>query len=228
MRAGGTGGRIGAGRLSARDRRAIRIGTLVLLPALLWVGVVRPYRSLWGETQDRLDAERALLARERALLEGAAALPDSVREAGRQIAAARDRLVDAPTLELAEAELTSVLERLAAASRVLLEEMRGIEPPRSADRLPDLEPIRLAVRGQSDLNGVTAFLRRIEESRWLFRVEELSIQPAPETPTPSPRAREPQVEAEPPAQGTLEFALIIEAYTAPASTGRASAREAGT
>lgn len=216
MTAAELGGRLGLHRLSRRDRRAIRLGLLVLAPALLWVGVVRPYRQAWTDTQDRLEAERALLVREQALIRDAAELPVEAREAGMKADRARRRMVEAASATLAEDELTNELEALAVDSRVLLEEMRSIEP--TASELPEsIQSIRLAIRGQSDLNGVSTFLRRMEEHWLLIRVEELSIQPEYRQPERNQRGRndEPAGPAQP--TGVMEFALIVEAYAAAGS-----------
>ena len=221
--------RAGVGRLSPRDRRAIRLGLLVLLPALLWVGVVRPWRRSLDETRDRLETERGLLARERALIAAAASLPDALRKAGADAEATRSRMIDGIDPALAEEKLTVELERLAAESRVLLQEMRGVEPPRTAAVTPGLQPIRLAVRGQSDMNGVTAFLQRVEEHRLLLRIHELSIQPVIERPANNQRGRSQDPPAPAVPTGVLEFAVIVEAYAAPASISeRVASEEAGT
>ncbi|MEJ2218701.1 MAG: hypothetical protein P8099_19100, partial [Gemmatimonadota bacterium] len=57
--------------LSTRDRRAIRLGLVVLLPAFVLGLGVRPYASAWMRARDRLESERALLGRERALVDAA-------------------------------------------------------------------------------------------------------------------------------------------------------------
>jgi len=221
--------RVGLGRLSPRDRRAIRLGLLVLAPVVLWTGVVRPYRRSLDETRDRLETERGLLARERALIVAATTLPDALRDAGAEAEATRGRMIDGLDPALAEEKLTGELERLAAQSRVLLQEMRGVEPPRTAAVTPGIHPIRLAVQGQSDMNGVTAFLQRVEESRLLLRIRELSIQPVIERPATNQRGRSQDPPAPAVPTGVLEFAVIIEAYATPASIAeRVASEEAGT
>jgi len=225
-------GRLGFDRLSPRDRRAIRLGLLVALPVVLWAGAFRPWRRAWNETRDRLESERGLLVREQALLDGAASLPDALREAGTQAEIARRRMVEAASPALAEGEVTNELERLAADSRVLLEEMKSIEPPRGARPTAGLQPIRLAMRGQSDLNGFSTFLQHVEEDALLMRVVELSIQPVVERPSGNNgrgrgQAQEPARPAMP--TGVIEFAVMVEAYAAPdAFAGAAAPEEAGT
>jgi hypothetical protein len=165
--------------LDERDRRAVRIGLAVLLPVLLYAGAVRPYRAALHELRDRTAVERALLAREEALLASAATLPRSVELAQARAQAAGLRLVRASNMPLAEAEVTGMLENVAALSRVLLQEMRAVEPrSRTRDDIaPSLRALRLAVRGESDLEGVLTFLQRIESNPLLLRVVELSMEP---------------------------------------------------
>src|SRR5262249_31636362 len=54
--------------MNSRDRRAVTIGGLVLLPALLFIWAVRPYQAALSDARDELATERATLARERAAI----------------------------------------------------------------------------------------------------------------------------------------------------------------
>jgi hypothetical protein len=171
--------------LSPRDRRAVLLGLAVLLPALLWVAAVRPYRAALEDVRERTAAEQALLQRERALIATNAA-PGALAELEARAERAALRLVSAANVPLAEAEVIGFLQELAQLSRVLLQELRGVEPRRTqaaaasaaASATPAaLQPIRLALRGESDLEGVMMFLQRIEASPLLLRVTELSIEP---------------------------------------------------
>jgi hypothetical protein len=224
-------GRLGLHRLSPRDRRALRLGLMIAVPVVLWAGVVRPWRRTRTELQDRLETERGLLVREQALLENAATLPDALREADMQAELARRRMVAEPSPALAEAALTTELERLATDSRVLLEEMKSIEPPRTASPPAGLQAIRLAMSGQSDLNGFSTFLQRIEEDGLLMRVVELSIQPVMERPSSNGRGRGQSQQPAGPARptGVVEFAVMVEAYAASdAFADGAAPQETGT
>lgn len=182
--------------LQDRDRRAILIGLMILVPALLYVAAVRPYMGALSDLSERTEMERALLQREEALLADADAL---LSGAARSRAEQADlRLVHAPNAPLAEAEVTGMLETLAALNRVLLQEMSSIEQ-RSADaeETTALQPLRLAVRGESDLEGVLTFLQAVEMNPLLLRVMELSIEPARDED----------------ASGVVQFSMIIEAFT---------------
>lgn len=188
--------------LADRDRRAVLLGLAVLLPALLYVTAVRPYRAAIADLRERAAAEHALLQREEALIAGANATDDMESVHARAGNAAM-RLIHAPNVPLAEAEVTGMLETLATLSRVLLVEMRGVEPPRPRedDDVASIRPLRLSVRGESDLEGVLLFLQRIETNPLLLRVVELSIAPAL------------QPRGDGPANGVVQFGITVEAYT---------------
>jgi hypothetical protein len=192
-------------RLAPRDRRAVLLGMLALLPALLYIAAVRPYRAALEDVRERAAAERSLLEREEALVAGAAAGPgmESLHSTAQQAAL---RLVSAANVPLAEAEVTTFLEELALLSRVLLQELRGVEPRRGETFTGTLRPIRLSVRGESDLEGIMTFLQRIENSPLLMRINELAIEPQY---VGSARGADRR------ATGVVGFALVLEAYASP-------------
>jgi hypothetical protein len=213
--------------LPHRDRRAILLGLAVLLPVLLYVAAVRPYRAALADVRDRIAAERALLEREETLVAHAGTLPPTVAALQERAAGAERRLVSAANVPLAEAEVTGFLEELAQLSRVLLQELRGVESRRGgarssarasrdqAENVGALRAIRLSVRGESDLEGVLTFLSRLENSPLLLRIAELSIEPQFEG-TARTGDRRPS--------GVVTFALIVEAF-APPDIERAAAEE---
>jgi hypothetical protein len=191
-------------RMNPRNRRALTMGAVVLAPFVLFFGVVKPYRESMSELHDRTVSERALLAREEGIIAMGPSLPRLASAAGERAKRADMRLVRGANRALEEAELTAYLERTASFSRVLLQESRGVEPPRGADTTGVVRPIRLAVRGESDLKGVLTFVQRIEASPLLMHIAELSMEPVL-TKTSSDTQ-----------DGVIKFALVLEAY-APSS-----------
>jgi hypothetical protein len=204
-------------RMSDRDRRAITLGALVLLPGLLYVVAVKPYFALLAETKDRTAAERRLLARELDLIAQKTSLPATLVQARRKAELAELSLVQAQNPTMAEAELTELLEKVAGLSRVLLKEVRSVPTPRGHVDPEGVQTVRLAVRGESDLEGVLKYLKRIEESTTTLKVHELSLEPAP------PQRAEPAQRGRPPRRplnadaGVLQFTIVVEAF-APAAT----------
>lgn len=212
-------------RLSARDRRALRLGLLVVAPVLLYAGAIRPYSSALTDARARSAAERRLLERELELLAQAPALPRAIADARVKAERAEHRLVRATNAVVAENEVTEYLETMATMSRVLLQELRAVELARGEVPPPGARPLRLALRGESDLEGVLTFLHRVETSPLLLRVTGLSIEPVLERRSRSRRSDEP---AEPPATtGVVNFALVVEAYLPPDAAGDATAGREG-
>ena len=195
----------GARSLSARDRRALLLGALVLGPLLLWAAVVRPYLGMLEEYRDRLAAERALLEREKAVLAQVPTLPARLHEARSALAEWNARFVHSVNPALAEAEVTSLMETIARESRVLLQEVGAMTLPPEVVPPEGLVPFRLSVRGESDFEGVLRFLNGMEQNPLLLRIVGLSMEPVPSggggrgggPPTP---------------EGTMTFVVILEAY----------------
>lgn len=205
------------GRLSDRDRRALLLGSSVVLPVLLWIGAVRPYRRALTDVLQRAAAERALLAREEGLLAHADALPAALVAALSEGEQAERRLLTATSPTAAEAELIDRLESMASSSRVLLEGIQGVPPPRGAALPAGIQSVALGIDGQSDLNGVTNLLRRIEGGLLVMRVTELSIEPlvARAGATTDARAGAPTVDV----TGYVSFHLGLEGFAPlPAAT----------
>lgn len=192
--------------MAPRDRRAVLLGLAALLPALLWIAAIRPYRATLADVQERVAAERALLAREEALLAQSGTMPGAVAENVQRAERAALRLVRAPNVPLAEAELTAFLQEIATLTRVLLQDMRSVEPRRGQQEngAGSVRALRLSVRGESDLEGVLTFLQRIEHNPMLLRVSELSIEPQYEG-NARGGDRMPT--------GVVQFTFVVEAYT---------------
>jgi hypothetical protein len=195
--------------LAPRDRRAILLGLGILLPAVVYVLGVRPYRAALEDARDRVAAERELLTREMALLSTAAALPGQLQKAEAQAAVYEDRMVQAASGVLAEREVTDFLEESASRSRVLLEEIRGGELGRGEEPPPGLSVVRLHLRGESDLEGVMAFLDEIEKSRLLLRIRGLALEPQLSRPDAS---NDENTNRSPVPTGVVEFQLILDGF----------------
>src|SRR5262249_62278116 len=93
--------------MGARDRRAVMLGGLVLLPALLFIWGVRPYQAALSDARDQLATERATLARERAAILTARRNPQLQHIADSAMRMMRPRLFEGKDEEMASAELTS-------------------------------------------------------------------------------------------------------------------------
>ena len=198
--------------LASRDRRAIYLGLGILLPAVVYVLGVRPYRAALEEVRDQTVAEEELLARELALLTRAPELPGELKMAEARAAVFEDRMLRGASGVLAEAELTDSLESSALRSRVLLEEIRGGDLGRGEEPPPGLSLVRLHIRGESDLEGVLTFLGEIEKSRLLLRVRGLALEPEVARPEAEENDNRPR-EAIP--TGVVTFQIIVDGFARP-------------
>ena len=201
--------------LSDRDRRALLVGAMLLGPALLWIAVVRPYRNTLADLQDRLVSERALLDREKAVLQEAGTFPARMDEARTALNQWDARFVRSANPALAEAEVTAVLEDVARDNRVLLQEARSMPLPPGTTAPDGLLPLRLSVRGESDFEGVLRFLNGMEQHALLLRVVGLSVEPAPQTGGGGGRGGGQGTQP-----GAMSFVVIVEAFV-PADAPRA-------
>jgi len=202
-------------RLSARDRRALRTGLILAIPILAWTFVVRPYREALADLTAQVEAERSLLAREEALLQSADVLPVRAGEAAAHAERVERRLVTGANVALVEGKVIAHLESLAQASRVLLQEIQGLQPVRSDAESEVVRPIRLAIEGESDLDGITRLLHSIEDSSMLLRIEELSVEPQTSRPESSGRGRNSEPQPEPRPTGVMQVSMIVVAFAPP-------------
>jgi len=202
-------------RLSARDRRALRLGLVLAVPIAAWMFVIRPYRAALADLKARVEAERALLAREEALLVSADVLPARADDAAAHAERIERRLVSGANMALIEGAVTDHLESLAQKSRVLLQEIRSMQPDRRDAEFEVVKPVRLAVKAESDLDGITRLLLGIEESPLLFRIEELLIEPQMTRPQSTGRGRNSQPAGPARPTGVVQVSMIVVAYARP-------------
>lgn len=158
--------------MQPRDKRAILMGALVLLPFALFLWVIRPYRASLAETQDALASERAALARERDAVATAQRNPQIQRIADSAMRAIRPRLFQAKDDVMAGAELASYLADVARGSRVWLEEASTGTAGAATE---GVKKIRVEIRAESDLAGTLAFLQQLEHGPKLVQVDRLDV-----------------------------------------------------
>src|SRR5215813_8110105 len=140
--------------MNTRDRRAVMIGGLVLLPALLFIWAVRPYQAALSDARDELAAERATLARERAAILTARKNPQLQHIADSAMRVMRPRLFEGKDDVMASAELASYLGDVAAETRVWLQDASTRPALPAAD---GVRTLRVDIRAESDLKGALRF-----------------------------------------------------------------------
>jgi type II secretory pathway component PulM len=159
-------------RLAPRDRRAVTLAAIILVPTVGWTAAIRPYRLARAELVARVEEQRQLLARERALLRESRGLPRELRDATDALEAARIRLLPGRDALAATGALVSIVGDAARRRGVLIEsiESRGADRPSGG-----LVSVRIEVRGRGDFEGLLRWLQTLESDPLLLRVDGLSV-----------------------------------------------------
>lgn len=158
--------------MSPRDRRAVLLGAVVLLPGLLFVWGWRPYQAALADARDQLATERATLARERAAIATAREHPQLQHVADSAMRAMRPRLFEGKDDVMASAELASYLGEVAKKSRVWLQDASTRPAVAAAE---GVRTLRVEIRGESDLRGTLRFLQALERGDKLVRIDRLDV-----------------------------------------------------
>ena len=158
--------------MQPRDRRAIAMGGLVLLPFALFLLVLRPYRASLADAQDALASERAALVRERDAVAAAQRNPQLQHVADSAMRALRPRLFQGKDDVMASAELASYVADVARNARVWLEEANTGTATQATE---NVRKIRVDIRAESDLAGTLAFLQQLERGAKLVQVDRIDV-----------------------------------------------------
>lgn len=162
--------------MSAKDRRAIVLGALLVLPALFFIYGVRPYRAALASTRDELDIARLALSREKAAVATTQASPVALRSADSALMMVAPRLFEGRDDAIASAQLASYLGNVARRSRVLMQDANT----RPSSALPEgIRALRVEVHAESDIQGITTFLHNLEAGDKLVRVDRLEMSRVP-------------------------------------------------
>ena len=162
--------------MSPRDRRAVTLGALVLLPGLLYIWGVRPFRSALADAREQLRTERETLARERAAVALAQRNPQLQHVADSAMRHMAPRLFAGRDDVMASAELASYLGEIARETRVFLQDA-STRP--AGPSMGGVRTLHVELRGESDLVGIMLFLQALERGNKLVRVERLDISRSP-------------------------------------------------
>lgn len=161
--------------MKARDRRALVLGLVVVAPVALYRLAVAPWMSHADDARTALSAERALLARELAVVDGARTLPGALDSLRAELERARTSLLDGGTPLAVSGALSREIARVAREAGVLIQEVSGRDPAPSGTVL---RTSSLDVRTIGDLEGVLRFLHALENASTLLTVGELSLRTA--------------------------------------------------
>ena len=162
-----------AATLSRNDRRAIAIGSILVIPALLYIGVLRPFDRALTERRTEVSREQDLLARERSAVARAPQLPPEIAARKIELAAELQHAITSDAPATAAVRLASYVRDVARAHNVMVVQANELAP----DSLgTGLKVVRLSLRSESDIAGVSRFLRALETGPMHVRVATLQIE----------------------------------------------------
>jgi hypothetical protein len=159
-------------RITPRERRALSLGALVLLPAIGFQLVVRPYTSRVAGVRARVEREQDLLRREQGLLAEVKAYPTRLRQSETALLHEAPRLFAGPDLVAASAALSNYVTGHALRSHVFVQQSETGSPGSTSEGIGRLQ---VELRAVGDLEGILAFLQRLESGPKLVTVERLAI-----------------------------------------------------
>lgn len=159
--------------LETRERRVVLGGAAVSVVAVVLAWGVLPFLDSWQQREDAVATKEERIAR----LSSLVAAEGSIRarlEAGRRRARGEEaELLDGGTAALAASELQMLLRRYAQSSPARLSRVDVLAASDSTVAGFAAVPVRLTA--ESDVRGLAAFLRRIQESRPLLRFDRLQV-----------------------------------------------------
>lgn len=158
--------------MNQRDRRAIVLGVLVLLPFAVFIWGVRPFRAALSDARDQLETERATLARERAAIAAATQNPQMQHVADSLMRTMRPRLFEGKDDTMASSELANYLGEVADRSRVWLQDA-GTRPP--SPTVDGVRTLHVEIRAESDITGTLLFIQNLEHGDKLVRIDRIDV-----------------------------------------------------
>jgi hypothetical protein len=158
--------------LARRDLRALTIGTVAIGIGLIVRHAAIPYVTHILDVRDRVASERELLARDLGLL-GSQIQVENYRDGlERSSGHVTNRLFGGATDELALADIQRTVQQLAIDAEVPILQVR---PDGTPEYTQNLTRWRVIAEGESDIEAVLEYLRRLEDSNRLMRVARLMI-----------------------------------------------------
>jgi hypothetical protein len=182
--------------LTEKDRRALRLGLGIVVPALMLKLVGLPFIADWKANQQQIDSQRDLYRREIELIAQMDA-NNKVRAAtAGQVAVGYRRVLTSDQPNLAAAGALAYVDSIAATHRVTITEnaARGVKPSEA-----NLQMLTTDLTATSDLQGILMFMRGLESGPLLVRIPNIELSAQSASPT----------------QQTVQLKASIELFFAP-------------
>jgi hypothetical protein len=162
--------------MTSRDRRALLLGAVILLPGLLYIWAVRPYLAAVDDASQTVAAQRDALAREQAAVASERQNPRFHLVADSAMQVLRPRLFEGRDDVMASALLASYVGDVAEKARVWLQD--ATTRPSAAGK-DGVRTLQVELRAQSDLRGAMRFLQALQRGPKLVRIDRLDVIRAP-------------------------------------------------
>lgn len=157
--------------LAARNRRALRLGTIITAPILLYAFALRPVANNLTAQAEAIERERDLLQRERVLLASAVEYPTRMLTAEQTLAGQRPRGFTGPDPVASTALLAGYAADLASENDVRVDRT----DTRSPDEADAAIELRVTLTATGDIHGVMHFLRSLESGPRMVIVERFAV-----------------------------------------------------
>jgi hypothetical protein len=158
--------------MSAKDRRALVLGLVVLLPSLFYVFGVRRYVAAVKETRQHVTDERKRLSQELAAIAAARENPQLQHIADSSWQAMTPRIFSGRDDVAAGADLMSLIADVAQQQNVYL---RTETLQKTTVDVNGVRTLTVEIAGESDLQGLLGFLEALERGDKLLRVDRLRV-----------------------------------------------------
>ena len=145
--------------MNQRDRRAVILGGVVLMPFLIFIWGVRPYIAALTDARDQLETERATLARVCAVVALVLQNPQLQQTAELSMRLMRPRLFEGKDDVKASSELAAYVGDVANRSRVWLQDAATRPAVAMSDGVRNL---KVELRAESDLMGTLSLIQGLE------------------------------------------------------------------
>lgn len=159
-------------RLAPREWRALRLGALLLGPALAYSLLIRPYRATRAELTGQVAQERELLQRERSVLLAREETQRQGEEANRRLSTMTPLLFEGRDPTAQSGVLAAQLRSVAVAAGVRVNDLRV---PVADSATEGLQLLVVELRGMGDLEGIATLLRELEGGPRLIAVTRLVL-----------------------------------------------------
>ncbi|MGQ0538265.1 MAG: type II secretion system protein GspM [Gemmatimonadaceae bacterium] len=161
--------------IEARERRTLVLAAIVSVVALVAAYAVLPYARRWAAREQAIAGKREQLARLQWLVRNEARLTRTADERERALDAAPRRLLVGETASLAAAELQRVIQELANASQL---DVQQIDVAGDAAAVV-AERVGARVAATGDVIAVAEFLEQLTRGATFIDIEDVDLQPNP-------------------------------------------------